>query len=249
MKKKIEEIRAKIDAFIADFTLFKLLTLIFTGALILLLITLFIFACRLVAGFVVANYELLLLCGSIVVAVIYIIWCKRVNNETTQAVQMRYQTKIDKEQEKQKYEDAYLRIQQLLFLAINDTAIVTKIPQLKSVTALDAPIHFVFTDGGFYVFQYLVAKDSATTSNIIQMKEILNNRIRQALNSGEIMGKYEMHLSHNSIPYQKILIHDIRDNGSFLQINAVIVGHPYTDYIERGKVVSETITDNSDLDF
>lgn len=249
MKKKTEEIREKINAYIADFTLFKLLTLIFTGALILLLITLFIFACRLVAGFIVANYELLLLCGSIVLAVVYYIWCKRENSKDEQAVKMRSQMAMEVEREKQHLEDAYIKIQQLLYLAINDTTSITKIPQLKSLSALEAPTHFVQANG-FYVFQYLVAKDNMTTSNIIQIKEILNNRIRQALNAGEVMGSQPMYFSNSGRPYQKVLIHDIKDNGSFLQINAVIVGEKYANYIEQARPVNATAPiDNSDLDF
>lgn len=249
MKKKIDELRAKLDAFIADFTITKFFMMLTVFLLIVLFIILFIFMCKLVVKFIVANYELLLLCGSIVVAAIYIIWCKRVNNETTQAVQMRYQTKFEEEQEKQNYEDAYLRIQELLFFVLNDTAIITKIPPLKSASALDAPIHFVLVNNSFYVFQYLVAKDNATTSDLFKIKLLLNERIRQALRTGEIIGSHEEFFSNSGKRYPKILIHDIRDNGTFLQIHAVIVGHPYADYIERAKVVRNTTVDNSDLDF
>ena len=249
MKKKIDEIRMKIDSFIADFTITKFFMILTVFLLVVLFIILFIFMCKLVVRFIVANYELLLLCGSIVVAVVYIIWCKRVNNEPTQAVQMRYQTKIEEEQEKQHLEDAYIKIQQLIYLAINDTSIVTKIPQIKSISALEAPTHFVLANG-FYVFQYLVAKDNATTSSIAQIKERLNNRIRQALNAGEVMGSQSMYFSNSGRPYQKILIHDIKDNGSFFQINAVIVGEKYVNYLERASLVSSTVpTDNSDMDF
>lgn len=249
MKKKIDEIRAKIDSFIADFTITKFFMILTVFLLVVLFIILFIFMCKLVVKFIVANYELLLLCGSIVGAVIYIIWCKRVNNEPTQAAQMRYQTKIEEEQEKQDREAAYLRIQELLFFVINDTAHLTKIPPLKSVSALDAPIHSVFVNNSFYVFQYLVAKDNATTLDLITIKSRLNDRIRTALLTGEIMATHKEHISNSGKYYSKILIHDIKDNGTFLQIHAVMVGDPYADYIERPKAVRNTTVDNSDLDF
>ena len=60
---------------------------------------------------------------------------------------------IEEEREKQHLEDAYIKIQQLLYLVINDTSIVTRIPQLKSISALEAPTYFVLANG-FYVFQY-----------------------------------------------------------------------------------------------
>ncbi|MBE7047695.1 MAG: hypothetical protein E7396_09865 [Ruminococcaceae bacterium] len=249
MKKKIDEIRMKIDSFIADFTITKFFMILTVFLLIVLFVILFIFMCKLVIRFIVANYELLLLCGSIVVAVVYIIWCKRVNNEPTQAVKMRYQTKIEEEQEKQEREAAYLHIQKLLFFVINDTAILTKIPPLKSVSALDAPIHSVLVNNSFYVFQYLVAKDTATALDLITIKQRLNERIDTALRTGEIMGSHEAFFSNSGKRYPRILIHDIRNNGTYIQIDAVIVGHPYADYIERPKAVRNTTVDNSDLDF
>jgi len=64
------------------------------------------------------------------------------------------------------------------------------------------------------------------------------------------MGSQSMYFSNSGRPYQKILIHDIKDNGAFFQINAVIVGEKYVNYLERASLVSSTVpTDNSDMDF
>lgn len=215
----------------------------------LAVLALFTYLCKRFITFIVANYELLLLCGSIIGGVVYYIWCKKENHKDAQAVQLRNQMTVEEEREKQQLEDAYRLIQELLYFVINETFVITKIPQLKSVTALEAPTHFVLTNG-FYCFQYLVAKDNTTTSNISQMKDVLNNRIRQALNAGEIIGSpQKMYFSDSARPYQKILIHDILDLGSYLQFNTVIVGESYASYIERAKTVSSTPLDNSDLDF
>lgn len=215
----------------------------------LAVLALFTYLCKRFVAFIAVNYELLLFCGSIIGGVVYYIWCKKENHKDAQAVQLRNETTIEEEREKQQLEDAYRLIQELLYFVINETLVITKIPQLKSVTALEAPTHFV-PNNGFYCFQHLVAKDNMTTSNISQMKDVLNNRIRQALNTGEIIGApQKMYLSDSGRPYQRILIHDIRDLGSYLQFNTVIVGENYASYIERAKIVNSTPIDNSDLDF
>lgn len=249
MKKFIKKLSSIYAAFADWFTIEKLIFILLGILGGLALIALFVLICKKITGFIIANYELLIFCSCIVGSIVYYVWCKRENQKSTQGAQIRTQMSIEEEREKQHLEDAYIKIQQLLYLVINDTSIVTRIPQLKSISALEAPTHFVLANG-FYVFQYLVAKDISTTSNIMQIKEILNNRTRQALNSGEVMGSQTMYFSNSGKPYQKVLIHDIKDNGSFLQINAVIVGEKYANYIERAKLVSSiTPTDNSDLDF
>lgn len=246
LKKTIIE---RWNAFVEWISIGKILLLLLGILVGLAMICLFVFLCQKATNFIIANYELLLFCASIVGGVAYYVWCKRENHKSVQAAQLRTQMTIEEEREKQHLEDAYLHIQELLFHVINETAIITKIPQLKSVSALDAPTHFVLANG-FYVFQYLVAKDNATTSNLIQMKDVLNNRLRQALNAGEVIGSQPMFFSTSGRPYQKILIHDIQNMGSFLQFNAVIVGEKYASYIERVKVVNSTAPlDNSDLDF
>ena len=215
----------------------------------LAVLALFTYICRRLVTFIVSNYELLLLCGSIIGGIVYYIWCKKENHKDAQAVQLRNQMTMEEEREKQQLEDAYRLVQELLYFVINDTLAITKIPLIKSITALEAPTHFVLTNG-FYCFQYLVAKDNATSADISLMMDILNTRIKQALNAGEIIGSpQKMYLSDSGRPYQRILIHDIRDLGSYLQFNTVIVGENYASYIERAKIVTSTPTDYSDLDF
>lgn len=212
-------------------------------------LALFTFLCVKLSTFIIANKDLLLLCLTIIGCFSYVMYCRHENHKNEKSAQLRAEMTIAEEREKQTLEDAYRLLQELLYLAINETSIITKIPPLRAISALEAPTHWIQTNG-FYCFQYLVAKDNATSANIPQIKDVLNNRIRQALNAGEIIGSpQKMYFSDSGRPFQKILVHDIINQGTYLQLNLVIVGEEYVKYIERTRIINSTQIDNSDIDF
>ena len=87
MKNHIEKLKAKWHSFIDNITPIKLFFTLFAILSTLALISLFIWFCQKLVAFIIANYELLLLCGSIVIGVVYYVWCKRENQKTTQGHQ------------------------------------------------------------------------------------------------------------------------------------------------------------------
>jgi len=252
----LDKIRSKIaqlkDDFLAWFTLSNIVTLLLWIVGLLAGIALFIFICQKIARFIMANYELLLICASIVIGFIYWAYSIHEKRKVEKATQLQTEITIKDEQEKLYLEDNYSRLQTLLYQAINDTADITHIPQLQTISALEAPTHWIQTNG-FYVYQYLVAKDSRII-NINMIKDILNNRIRQALYAGEVIGITQAVYSSDSDgrSYPKITIDSISDAGTFLQINLVMVCETYTKYIKRLKAVNSVTVknrDNSDFDF
>lgn len=220
--------------------------LVFSG---LALLSLFTYLCTRFVTFIALNKDILLLCITIIGCFAYVMYCRHEKRKDSKVAQLRAEMTIAEEREKQMLEDAYRLLQELLYLAINETTVITKIPPLRALTALEAPTHWIQTND-FFCFQYLVAKDNATNTNIPQIKDVLNNRIRQALNAGEIIGSpQKMYFSDSGRPFQKILVHDIINQGTYLQLNLVIVGEDYVKYIERARFVNSTPFDNSDLDF
>lgn len=246
LKEKIYNLRTNFFELITVKNIIIFFLLIFAG---LALLSLFTYLCTKFVAFIALNKDILLLCLTIAICFAYFMYCKHENNKNAKVAQLRAEKTIEEEREKQMLEDAYRLLQELLYLAINETIVITKLPQLKAISALDAPTHWIHTNG-FYCFQYLVAKDNSTSANIPQIKDVLNNRIRQALNAGEIIGSpQKMYFSDSGRPFQKILVHDVINQGTYLQLNLVIVGEDYVKYIERARFVNFTPFDNSDLDF
>lgn len=249
----INKIKEKItilwNSFLEWLTLTNILLLLLGILGIIGVLALFTFLCIKLSTFIIANKDLLLLCLTIIGCFAYVMYCRHENKKDAKVAQLRAEMTIAEEREKQTLEDAYRLLQELLYLAINETIVITKLPQLKAISALEAPTHWIQTNG-FYCFQYLVAKDNATSTNIPQIKDVVNNRIRQALNAGEIIGSpQKMYFSDSGRPFQKILVHDIVNQGTYLQLNLVIVGEDYVKYIERARYVSSTPFDDSDIDF
>ena len=244
-----EKITMLWNNFLEWLTLTNILLLLLGILGIIGVLALFTFLCIKLSAFIIANKDLLLLCLTIIGCFAYVMYCRHENKKDAKVAQFRVEKTIEEEREKQMLEDAYRLLQELLYLAINETTVITKIPPLRALTALEAPTHWIQTND-FFCFQYLVAKDNATSTNIPQIKDVLNNRIRQALNAGEIIGSpQKMYFSDSGRPFQKILVHDIINQGTYLQLNLVIVGEEYVKYVERAKFVSFTSFDNSDLDF
>lgn len=199
--------------------------------------------------FITLNIDLLILGGTLFGCFAYWLHTRNKAKRQLYAQQQKEQQSIDEERERKRSEDAYLMLRQIIYLVLNDTCHITRLPRITTLSSLDSPTRYVKANG-YHTFMYLVAKDTSSM-DINYIKEILNTRLQQGLNAQEFEGLTQKTYIHSSSRiYPIICIHKIIDMSSYLQIDVCIAGKNYADYVERSMVVDASSKAGTyDVDF
>lgn len=246
LKQKAKELLLRIKRSITpkNIILFVLATFF-----ILALIAAVIWAFHKLLTFIILNFHLLMLCGTIIGCFSYWLYTKNKTKKEQTEKQKQEQYTIDEEREQKQLESTYLLLKQILYLVLNDTSHVTKLPRITSISALESPTHHVKSNG-YHSFLFLVAKGDSTV-NTSYLQDILSTRIEQGLNTNEFDGITQKVYFHNSgKSYPIICVDKILDLGSYLQVNLCLAGKNYAAFKERSMTVENVSKAGTyDIDF
>ncbi len=128
-------------------------------------------------------------------------------------------------------ESTYKLLRSNLCSIIGDVADIARLRKPATVTQMDAPRHFDII-AKCPVYHFLVLKqsqeiDTFTTLGIIQ------NSIEQRLNNNEMEGITQTVFFYNGQTYPSIMVDNVQDTGSYIQVDLAVTSEFYCKYRER----------------
>jgi len=128
-------------------------------------------------------------------------------------------------------ETTYNLIRKNLCSIIADIADMIKLRKPATLSQMDAPTHYDIV-GNAVIYHYLLIKqsDEVDTYNILG---VIQNTIEQRLNNREIDGITQTHFFYRSQVYPILMVDNVRDLGSCVQVDIAIASEHYLKHRER----------------
>lgn len=128
-------------------------------------------------------------------------------------------------------ESTYKMIRKNLCSVIGDIADIARLRQPASLSQMDCPTHYdVVANAVIYHFLVLKQSNEIDTFSIIG---ILQNAIEQRLNNNEVEGITQTAFFYNGQVYPSIMVDNVQDLGTYVQIDVAIASEYYCKYRER----------------
>lgn len=128
-------------------------------------------------------------------------------------------------------ESTYKMLRKNLCSVIGDVAETAKLRKPATLSQMDAPTHFDIVSK-CAIYHYLVLKQ-AEEIDTFTITGILQNAIEQRLNNNEIEGITQSAFFYNGQTYPSIMVDNVRDVGSYIQVDLAIASEYYCKYRER----------------
>ena len=128
-------------------------------------------------------------------------------------------------------ESTYKMLRINLCSVVGDIAEIAKLKKPAALTQMDAPKHVDIT-AQCPIYHFLILKqnqevDTFTTQGIIQ------SAIEQRLNNNEMEGITQAAFFYNGQAYPSIMVDNVQDAGSYIQVDLAITSEYYCKYRER----------------
>lgn len=128
-------------------------------------------------------------------------------------------------------EATYKIIRKNLCSVLGDISDITRLKKPATLSQLDAPTHFdIKSKAVIYHFLTLKQSEEIDTFSIIG---ILQNAFEQRLNNNEMDGITQTVFFYNGQVYPSIMIDNVQDLGTYIQIDIAIASEYYCKYRER----------------
>lgn len=128
-------------------------------------------------------------------------------------------------------ESTYKMIRKNLCSVIGDIADIARLRQPASLSQMDCPTHYDVVANAV-IYHFLVLKQS-NEIDIFSIIGILQNAIEQRLNNNEVEGITQTAFFYNGQVYPSIMVDNVQDLGTYVQIDVAIASEYYCKYRER----------------
>ncbi len=128
-------------------------------------------------------------------------------------------------------ETTYSLIRKNLCSIIADVADMIRLRKPATLSQMDSPTHYDIL-GNAVIYHYLLIKQSDEVDPYTILG-VIQNTIEQRLNNGEIDGITQTHFFYRSQVYPSLMVDNVRDLGSYVQIDIAIASEQYLKYRER----------------
>ena len=128
-------------------------------------------------------------------------------------------------------ETTYCLIRKNLCSIIADVADMIRLRKPATLSQMDSPTHYDIL-GNAVIYHYLLIKQSDEVDPYTILG-VIQNTIEQRLNNGEIDGITQTHFFYRSQVYPSLMVDNVRDLGSYVQIDIAIASEQYLKYRER----------------
>lgn len=147
-------------------------------------------------------------------------------------------------------ETTYCLIRKNLCSIIADVADMIRLRKPATLSQMDSPTHYDIL-GNAVIYHYLLIKQSDEVDPYTILG-VIQNTIEQRLNNGEIDGITQTHFFYRSQVYPSLMVDNVRDLGSYVQIDIAIASEQYLKYRERriyNNMNQSSTTKSYDRDF
>lgn len=147
-------------------------------------------------------------------------------------------------------EATYNIIRKNLCMIIGETGEMTGLRKPASFSQMDAPNHFDIK-GNVPIYHYLALKSNDSV-DCYAVAGILQTALEQKLNNNEIEGIRQNYFFYRSQAYPSIMVDNVQDCGSHIQIDMAITSEQYCQFRERRtyhRISSGTGQGPADRDF
>lgn len=154
------------------------------------------------------------------------IWWRDKQEKRRQEIQdsLTQMTASQQSAEKALCESNYTTVRQCLFSTLSENADVLNLVKPERLSELDSPSRTIFK-GNVYMCQFVVVKKGDANSE--KIKEMLQIRIGQKLSAQEFAGITQTQYIYNGTAYPILCIDEVRDNGTFVQIDIAWASENY----------------------
>ncbi|WP_160690741.1 hypothetical protein [Clostridium sp. C2-6-12] len=171
--------------------------------------------------------EILVIVGGYVM--FYLWWKDKTKNREEKNMKLLKDSSLAKENnEKVLCESNYVTIRQCLFSTLLENAEILNLKKPEKLSELDSPSKII-SKGNVYMCQFVLVKNGEINSDKIQ--EMLQLRIVQKLNTFEYAGIQQTSFIYNGNAYPILLIDEVCDNGTFVQIDITWASEKYCDLL------------------
>ncbi len=177
-----------------------------------------------IASFVINNIEIvMLILGALLFIIIWITDRNKKNVELRQQEEekIRYMAEVS---ERTFLENKYNLTRNMIYLTIKDTSEILKIEKPKRVEDLDLPERNQ-KKKNYFINQFIVLKNGEIDP--IEVKEILQIKITQKLNSFDFPGINQNIYIYEGHIYPILMIDEVHDFGRYLYLDVVWVSERY----------------------
>lgn len=208
----------------------------FSGYGLLIFLTL---SCSIIVTFIVCSHIFSFLASRFeaVIAIVgaYVLiflWYRDKERKKQAQIQSALMEKTSAQQsaEKALAESNYSVIRQCLFSTLSEYADIVGLVKPVRLSEIDSPCR-VILKGNTYMTQYVVPKKSESVS-AEKIKEMLQIRIAQKLTALEFAGITQTNHIYNGRAYPILCIDEVRDNGSYVQIDMAWASDSYCNLLD-----------------
>lgn len=128
-------------------------------------------------------------------------------------------------------ENTYRMLRKNLCTVLGEVGDIVKLRKPASLSQLDAPTHYDVI-ARVPVYHYLASKLSDDV-DMFNLVGILQNTIEQKLNNHELDGIQQISYFYNGQAYPSLMVENVRDLGSYVQIDLAIASEHYCRYREN----------------
>lgn len=177
-----------------------------------------------VFSFIAMRFEAVLIIVGAYVTLI--LWWKDKQRKRTEQEQSALSQTIMAEQtaEKALCESNYNTTRQCLYSTLSENAGILNLQKPDRLSELDSPSKTV-QKGNIYMCQFVVVKNGECSPE--KIKEMLQMRITQKLSAQEFCGITQTTYIYNGIAYPILCIDEVRDNGTYVQIDIAWASENY----------------------